>query len=450
VILGGVRVAALLAALSLGGCAFDPGGAPLRDGGNGGDGGVEDGPSTIDAGCECALGCEEDGTTCLMFDPSNLEDFALLDGVTDALTLTPGTWTLDTDAGTLRDPGNATVAGLAWTTLPADTGSPDIQVLAVGRLDLSVAATLNVVGDRALLVLSDGPILVDGVIALVVGCETSELEDRDRVWCGGPGGGDGGHPNLASSARIAGTGCAPGGDGDAGGFTDERGGGGGGFGGLGGHGGGFDSNGGDSQGGAACGTIALEPLRGGSGGGGAGYVANASDDNRTSGGGGGGAVQLTSRDEIVVAGTIDAPGGGGAGTAQTLTTGNAGTDGGGGGGAGGAILLEAPTVIVQAGAILTANGGGGGSGITLDHPGQRGQRLRVRALGGLNDDLTGGGLGAIGDVDGEEATDGAAPGDGGSGGGGGKGRIHLHGRTITIDVSSNVSPTQSTAPLFGT
>lgn len=431
----------LLLALAAGGCAFDPGGAPL-----GGDGG-DDAPDArrSDAGCDCALGCGADGTTCLSFDPSNLDDFALLDGDDlETLALSPGSWTLDTDAGTLRDPGNATVPDLRWTTRDGD---PEIQVLALDRLDVMAAATLRVVGHRALVILADGPIVIDGTIELVVGCATDSPEDRDRVWCGGPGGGDGAHPGDEGT-RIVATGCAPGGDGDAGATRNERGGGGGGFGTLGGHGGGRDGNGTDSDGGGACGTIVLEPLRGGSGGGGAGYVASANDDSRTSGGGGGGALQLTSRDAVVVRGVIDAPGGGGAGTAQVLNAAIPGGDGGGGGGSGGALLFEAPTVRFESSAIVTAHGGGGGAGLTLDRPGQRGQRARVRALGGANDDTTTGGFGAIGATDGEEASDGDDPGDGGSGGGGGAGRIHTHARDVVLDSSAIVSPAHSESPLL--
>jgi len=420
----------------LGACSFDPSGVS----GRGDDDGRPD--PTADGACGCELGCDPEGA-CRAFDPSNLVDLALVDGVTTELTLTAGTWILDTDVLELRGPDGAAVADLSFTTLD---GTPSIAVLAVARLAIEPDALLRGTGHRALLVAAADTITVDGAIDVAAGCPVApEIPDRDRLWCGGPGGGDGGHPE--GGGQTGATGCAPGGNGDAGVFTAENGGGGGGFGSAGGHGGGFDGNGSDSAGGIACGAETLEPLGGGSGGGGAGYRASGSDDNRTAGGGGGGALQLTAGIAITITGTIDAAGEGGAGTAQAGSFTPPGGDGGGGGGGGGGILLEAPALTIAATARLTANGGGGGAGITVDQRGERGRRERTRAAGGLDDAGTGGGAGAIGSGGDEAATDGAAVGDGSSGGGGGAGRIHLHAAATTLDPAAIVSPNPTTAPL---
>ncbi|MCB9558987.1 MAG: hypothetical protein H6708_01105 [Kofleriaceae bacterium] len=145
---------------------------------------------------------------------------------------------------------------------------------------------------------------------------------------------------------------------------------------------------------------------------------------------------------------IDASGEGGAGTAQASTYTPPGTDGGGGGGAGGGVLLEAPAVTLTDEAIVVANGGGGGAGVTIDRHGSRGLRSHIRAPGGLNDDGTGGGLGAVGDGVDEGATAGAAPGDGGSGGGGGAGRVVVRAAAPTLGgVVSPAATARTLEPL---
>ena len=439
-----VRTACVLVVLA--GCGFSPSGAP-RDGAGGE---VDAEPPRPDAGCACALGCIDDGVTCRDFDPSNLDDFGLLAGVTAPLTLGPGTSRLDTMRMELRDRDGDVIDGLRFEA--RDGANPGVLVLAVDRLDVPADAILRVSGPRALLVLSRQAITIAGIVDGAAGCDVDPTTPaRDRVWCGGPGGGNGGRRDNGNG-RTGATGCAPGGSGDAGGFTDEHGGGGGGFGTAGADGGGVDGIGGDSEGGDACGSDSLEPLRGGSGGGTAGYRANSGDDNRTAGGGGGGAIQLTSRVAVVVTGVIDVAGEGGAGTAQASTFTPPGGDGGGGGGAGGGLLLEAPTVSVGAGAIVVANGGGGGAGVTRDRHGTRGQRSRTPAPGGLDDSgggaVAGGGRGAVGDGDDDEATPGRAPGDGGGGGGGGAGRIVVRSVAAVLDGIVSPEPARRTlAPL---
>jgi len=436
----------LLALGLAGACTFDPAGVALDGDDAPGDDDVPTGDDAPDgSGCPCALGCADDGVSCLAFDPSNLDDLAVLDDATTELALTAGTWILDTTVPELRDPLGAPVAGLTFVTLPsASDDLPPTLVLALARLDVAPDALLRASGDPALLIAAADTIDVAGTIDVSAGCLVDPATpDRDKLWCGGPGGGDGGHPVGSDSAAA--TGCAPGSAGDAGTFTAEDGGGGGGFGSAGGDGGNADDS--HGHGGAACGSLTLEPLRGGSGGGAAGYRASGSDDNRTAGGGGGGALQLTARIAITVTGTIDAAGEGGAGTAQGGTFTPPGGDGGGGGGSGGAILLEAPRVTISASAIVAATGGGGGAGITTDQRGQRGRRARTFALGGINDDGTTGGRGAFDAGGDESATAGASADDGGSGGGGGSGRVHVRAALTAFDPAATLSPSPTTSVL---
>ncbi|MCB9558986.1 MAG: hypothetical protein H6708_01100 [Kofleriaceae bacterium] len=203
----GVAVAVAWAAA---GCVFDPTGAAL--GGGVGDGGVigDDQPipdGAVDPVCGCALGCGDDGVTCLAFDPSNLDDLTALDGVTTDLVLAGGTYLLDTSAQQLADPDGVVVDGLRF--VPLDDGGPGLLVLAVARLEIAADATLRAVGDRALLLLSRDQITVAGTIDVAGGCEVDPATPgRDRVWCGGPGAGDGGHRD-GGNGRTGATGCAP-------------------------------------------------------------------------------------------------------------------------------------------------------------------------------------------------------------------------------------------------
>lgn len=116
-----------------------------------------------------------------------------------------------------------------------------------------------------------------------------------------------------------------------------------------------------TMGAGTCGAPTLVPLEGGSGG--AGGARPGTFTSMTpglapvipSGGGGGGAVQVSAAVSITLGptGVITAPGEGGSASVSA---------GGASGGAGGAILLEAPVVTLSPGSVLAANGGAGGAG----------------------------------------------------------------------------------------
>lgn len=417
---------ALVLALGLAACGFDPRGRLVAD----------DVEPPIDAAaidvpeldafvCTCALGCRGDNS-CADYQPSNSGDFPLLAGPTAPLSLPDGNYVFDSDARVITGPsGPVSLTGIVSQTLD------NMWVIGVASFTLPAGANVRGLGARAIKILSKGPVDIAGVIDVSGGCTDG------AVWCGGPGGGSGGHPTGATNLTPA-TGCAIGSPGVAGAGVSESGGGGGGFGtpgGAGGAGTDIPATSGGAAGGACGSAVALVPLTGGSGGGAAGYVF-ASTDGRVSGGGGGGALQISALGKISVTGVLRAAGAGGRGTP-------AGDDGGGGGGAGGGILLEAPTIELSGTARLVANGGGGGAGFTApNRNGERGRDDRVRAAGGANDDGTHGGVGAIGATTGEDATAGDAHGDGGAGGGGGAGSIRLNSFTPAI-VGALVSPAPS-------
>lgn len=149
------------------------------------------------------------------------------------------------------------------------------------------------------------------------------------------------------------------------------------------------------------------------------------------GGPGGGAVYLLAKTAVRVTGTISANGGGGAGGKMQ--------SGGGGGGAGGLIFLAAPEVVHRG--LLTANGGGGGEGgylVTNDGaPGADGAPTLTSAAGG-NSSLAAGHGGAGGATNYTAPTEaGGSSSHGGGGGGGGVGWVRA--------VSDKVVSTNGTA-----
>jgi hypothetical protein len=376
------------------------------------------------------------------FVPASGASLAHLDGVTGGLVLEPErVLVLVTDTGEIVDVTNATdVAaatrshalrsrGLGWqaSVLPAgevtvrepgqgvDAGigfylvDDQVAVLAVKELDVGADATLYLVGERSIVLLSEGDVTIRGIVDASAPC------DGNTLACGGPGGGNG-----AVDEKGEATGCAPGKNGESS-INTRTGGGGGGFATDGAAGG--TAGGGTLQGGAGgslelgdCPGEPLQPLRGGGGGG-----SGAGDASGGSGGGGGGAVQITSFTRIL----LDAPassmflgifasGAGGGGALD---------GGGGGGGAGGAILLEAPEVTVDA-MFVVANGGGGGAGGiagTENLDGDNGLRNGEAAAGGAGDFA--GGAGGTGTA---PAGAGVGGGYNTGGGGGSVGIIRVH------------------------
>jgi hypothetical protein len=201
--------------------------------------------------------------------------------------------------------------------------------------------------------------------------------------------------------------------------TADGGGGGGSFGEAGGRGGALRT---DATRGGAPGDVypdtdaeLLVPLVGGSGGG---WASRFLCNDGSNGGHGGGALQISTAEEIAVAGMIDARGGGGAASVKNLA--------GGGGGSGGAILLEAPSVSISG--ALGANGGAGGApgGTTDMDIGRSGPPGGTDAFGVVNPTRTEGSSGGSGsDIDGIGGDGGDENGNAGGGGGGG-GRIRIN------------------------
>jgi uncharacterized membrane protein YgcG len=292
---------------------------------------------------------------------------------------------------------NTTIEGTICTQIIAQANGPDVCIIHASSISIAATESVKIRGSRALVLVADGDITIDGTLDL--------SGDKD---VSGPGGGKltGGSPSGTS------------------------GGGGGGFAGAGGA-GGTTIAGGAANGGAAIDPLALPVLEGGT-------AANGS-----TGGGAGGALMLVScRGAIRVSGLIDLGGGGGGGGAS-----NNGvvTRGGAGGGSGGFGLFQAVTFEVTGQIFANGGGGGGGSPITPQGVGKggdgaEGTRSEVAATGGVSQGFDSGG-------DGGAATTSAEDGKGsitnfGPGGGGGSVGALL----VLLPVGRTPETTGSTSP----
>ncbi len=237
-------------------------------------------------------------------------------------------------------------------------------VFTLDALVVAKGGTLVASGDRPLVLLVRGDVLVAGTI-----------DAGGKEQTPGPGGG------AASAWQVSG----PPGEGHVGDCGSHLGGGGGGYGTAGG-----PSCGG--VGGAVTGTAELVPLAGGNAGG--------------VGGGGGGVLQISATGTLRVDGAITVGGGGGSS--------------GGGGGSGGGVLLEAARI--EGAGIVAANGGGGGAYTwpSTDATGADGDASWQPAAGATAGPGTIGGSGATAAF---TATAGAGD---ASGGGGGVGRVRYN------------------------
>jgi hypothetical protein len=324
-----------------------------------------------------------------------------------------GDYTYDTDTGTLRAPGGATI-NHAQAIVP---GNPEVRLVSVDGFVVGPNARLRATGDRPLLVASWSDITVVGVIDV-----SSSRTSR----------GAGAHTGDCNVA-------APG-------EQDNNGGGGGGGGGLGGDGGDGGQGAGGGSGGSKGGQVGVPTtVRGGCAGGegGLGNGGNGAGE----GGSGGGALQLTAQTRVTINGQLHAGGGGGGGA--NASSGQ--PCGGGGGGSGGLIDLEAPMLLLGADAIIAANGGGGGEGAedgTAD-PGDDGQLGAAAAAGGSGNQGRGGdggdgGAQASADAGtGSNGTNNGSNRGGGGGGGAGAGYIIVQG-ALTVAPGAVISPAQTT------
>lgn len=284
----------------------------------------------------CTLGCAEGVPKCLDIDPSNglgvYLDLTTTDPNVEDVVFA-GASTIDTDSG------DVVIDGVS-VPLPSTTFG---SIRIFWFRSLSLGGTVKVTGDHALALLSDGDVLVAGVLDVsadlgVAGpgafespgpCE-EQTSEQHYPGPGGTGGGrfhDGGAPGAADDGYL----------------------------------------GPDPYTAPAYQDDDLDPLVGGCRGG----LVTRTGANGV-GGGGGGAVQIVSRTRIDVgaagfAGSvIDASGGGAKASNPTPA-------GGPGGGAGGGILLEAPAVVLAGdGVLLSTRGGGGGSMAPSAEPGNDG------------------------------------------------------------------------------
>jgi len=342
-----------------------------------------------------------------------------------------GTDALASDAATVFQPSNVTLADIAAQTASAgaedimtsckiDTAkaNPDsdcfssssivavtqsdssvVNLVVVKSLEVAAAAVVRVTGEAPLVIVSLGDMTVDGTI-----------DAHSALLDTGPGG-------AAQSDANANGGGAGGGPGASG--TATVGGSGGSFCGVGGIGGGNTA-------GTAYGTSDDRPLVGGSAGGG----------GAVGGGAGGGAVQLVAYGTLTISstGAVNVGGQGG------LIGGLSADQNAGGGGSGGAILLEAPTV--DAPGTLAANGGGGG-GDYASPSGGDGSANATAASGGAagSSDAAGGNGSAATTITGAPGGAGTASLNAG-GGGGGAGRIRIN--SSNSPTLGTLSPAQST------
>lgn len=361
-----------------------------------------------------------DAAPCVTWDALNVVPCDQAIGAPRDLTLSPGTYVLDTDSGQLSGGSTQQLPG----ALIAQASGPMLRVVNLGQLSIMTGATVSIVGTHPVVLVVHADATIAGVV------DVSARVDVGGARTAGPGGDDaGGCAGASGSDGQAATGTGGGGGAGGGGFGDTGGDGGDGQGaGHGGHGG---------HGGVA-GNAALVPLRGGCPGGHGGATGAALAGGLA--GHGGGALELTALGTIEVSGALEAAGGGGGSPALV-------NGGGGAGGSGGAILLDGDTVHVEASGALCANGGGGGEGGQVgaaSAPGENGTcSATVGARGGMM--AAGGGDGGdggwLGATKGQNGGPGASGGGGGAGGGG-VGRIRVRGRTaLTLDAAALISPT---------
>lgn len=278
------------------------------------------------------------------------------------------------------------------TRVVQQLNGPPLCVVHYNAISIDRNQTLTVTGTRALALVADQTLLVDGILDVSASRSVS-----------GPGGG----------VTVSGS------------LTNGAGGGGSGYRVKGGAGGSSAGDGGAANGGDAL----ANPT-------GATYLIGG--PRTDSGGGGGGVTLISCRGEVQVPGTVDAGGGGGEEEyIQGLNT----IIRARGGGAGGTIVLQGMRLNVTGGVFANGGGGGGASGGGTGTPGEDGRRSTSPALGGLD------GSGAGGTITGGSGgtKDNPGPGKGPAGGGGGAGGFLL--AYTPSPTASTITPVAA-SPLF--
>lgn len=349
-------------------------------------------------GPACALGClAGGGAHCATFDVVNVGGSTV-----------PGTSTVSVSTAiTITTDGCTGLPGVTGRVVTQDAGGSMVCLFDVGSLTVTSTGNIRVTGAYPLVIVSQGDVVVDGVID--ASSYSMPLSGSSVI---GPGAGTGGNAGANGTAGSS--------------NNTDGGGGGGGFGGNGGNGAAEGSGSGGGMGGAMAASTLIPLLGGANGGGGS---------NGGMGGSSGGAIQITAFGTLSVDGTIAAAGGGGRGGGEY--------GGGGGGGSGGAILLQAPTITLgsstTAPAVTVAGGGGASGGCGTGMPGLFGQDGFYAALGqaaggvacGGSDGGVGGGAATAG---GTNAAGGSS--SNGSGGGGSVGRVVFMSRSGAVPAGS--------------
>jgi hypothetical protein len=271
-----------------------------------------------------------------------------------------------------------TTNSLNCSDVVAQAGGVDICVLRYSTLTIATNKVLTVVGSRAVALVADRDLKVDGILDVSANATTS-----------GPGGG------VVKSGACVGM---VGGGGGAGYRTTG-------------------GSGGGSAGAGNGGTVAANPptvvdLRGGT---------NAIATNCLPGGGGGALTLVSCRGTVSVSGLIDAGGGGGEGNFKDVLP-DAPTRQSGGGGSGGTVVLQG--MSIDATGQFYANGGGGGGikfstcvpSCQFGGRGADGLRSTGAAAGGSGTGVGGrGGSGTTTPTNGQAVSAGSEDGSGGGG-----------------------------------
>ncbi len=352
------------------------------------------------------------------------------------ITASGSPWTYNTSVmgGVLND---KTGTVLSSNVVVTQADSSMVAMLNVESLVVEAGATLNVVGDKPLIIASWSTIVVNGTID--AGSSTYETSATTHV--DGPLRTGAGANRPGNCSGLTGTQGA----------TAQSTGGSGGGGGGGYHGDGGNGTTGDTvmvPGGSGGLKIAQAPavIRGGCAGGGSGtagptgFMSPATTTTFSAGGNGGGALELSAMMTLTLTGgaVVNAGGAGGGGAPQGSAC------GGGGGGSGGYLRIEAP-MIALAGALSANGGAGGGSSPYAFHGNQGGNAVTATqasggaAYGGGNCGLAGAAGSIAATFDGPDAT--GADACGGGGGGGGAGFVFVAGTTTgSAVISPTVSP----------
>ena len=300
----------------------------------------------------CEYGCDAAAGGCLPCNTSDCEQHVIPKYVATVCNQLSAYPTLSIAVDTMLD----TSVDLACSAVVTQATGPAICVLHYNTVAIERNQVYSVTGSRALALVADRDLTIDGVLA-VSGVGTAS----------GPAGGI--NKSGTGMMNVSGGGAGYRHAGGAGATTT--------------------TDGGANNGGAAAqtGPAQLAELFGGT-------QPTQGTNARPPGGAGGGVTLVSCRGTLSVPGTIDAGGGGGLGgrvTVNPITF-----ESPSGGGAGGTVVLQGLHVNVTG--ELFANGGGGGAGGSNGGTGENGTRSTTAAKGGVAGFDDGGAGGAGGTI----------------------------------------------------